>query len=79
MWPNPYSISGTIQFSTTGGNTMIQQIDPLGRVIKVLTNRDYAAGTYNIDMYNDGLPAGVYFLRLQNKSLQKVISVVKMP
>ena len=32
--PNPYAISGTIQFSTTGGNTMIQLIDPLGQVVK---------------------------------------------
>ena len=79
MWPNPYNVSGTIQFSTTGGNTMIQQIDALGRVIKVLTNQDYTAGTYNVDIYNDNLATGVYFLRLQNKSLQKVISVLKVP
>jgi len=37
------------------------------------------AGNYNIDIYNDGLVSGVYFIRLQNKSLQKVINVVKMP
>jgi len=78
MWPSPYTINATVQFSTTGGHTMIQQIDSLGRVVKVLTSQDYAAGTYNIDIYNDGLAAGVYFLRLQNKSLQKVISVMKM-
>ncbi len=78
MNPMPYSISATIQFSTTGGNTVIQQIDSLGQVIKVLTNKDYAAGTYNIDVYDDGLVPGVYFLRLQNKSLQKVITVMKM-
>ncbi len=79
MWPNPYTVSGTIQFSTTGGHTMVQQIDALGRVIKVHTNREYAAGTYNIDIYNDGLASGVYFIRLQNKLLQKVITVLKMP
>ena len=79
MWPNPYTINATIQFSTNGGHTMIQQIDTLGRVVKVLTNQDYAAGTYNVDIYNDGLASGVYFIRLQNKSLQKVINVVKMP
>jgi uncharacterized protein (DUF1501 family) len=79
MWPSPYTVSATIQFSTTGGNTMIQQIDALGRVIKVITNQDYPAGTYNLDIYNDGLASGLYFLRLQNKSLQKVISVLKMP
>ena len=77
MSPNPYSISATVQFSTTGGNTVVQQIDSLGRVVRVLTNKEYAAGTYNIDLYNDGLPTGVYFLRLQNKTLQKVITVVK--
>ncbi len=78
MSPMPYSISATIQFSTEGGNTIIQQIDSLGQVIKVLTNRNYAAGTYNIDVYDDRLLPGVYFLRLQNKSLQKVITVMKM-
>jgi len=76
--PNPYAINATIQFSTTGGNTMVQLIDSLGQVVKVLTNRDYAAGTYNIDVYDDGLPASVYFLRLQNNSLQKVITILKV-
>jgi len=79
MWPNPYAINATIQFSTNGGHTMIQQIDTLGRVVKVLTSQEYVAGTYNLDIYNDGLSSGVYFIRLQNKSLQKVINVVKMP
>ncbi|MBS1654150.1 MAG: DUF1501 domain-containing protein [Bacteroidetes bacterium] len=78
MWPNPYYTSATIQFSTNGGHTMIQQIDALGRVIKILTSQDYTAGTYNIDIYNDGLARGAYFLRLQNGSLQKVISIVKV-
>jgi uncharacterized protein (DUF1501 family) len=78
MWPNPYTINATIQFSTTGGFTMIQQINALGQVVKVITKENYASGTYNIDIYNDGLKPGAYFLRLQNKSFQKVISVVKM-
>jgi hypothetical protein len=76
--PNPYSISATIRFSTTGGNTVIQMIDSLGQVVRVLTNKFFAAGTYNLDIYNDGLPPGVYFIRLQNKSLQKVINIVKV-
>ncbi|MBL7731611.1 MAG: DUF1501 domain-containing protein [Chitinophagaceae bacterium] len=78
FWPNPYTVNATMQFSTTGGHTMIQQINSLGQVVKVLANGEYAAGTYNIDVYNDGLPSGAYFIRLQNKSLQKVLSVVKV-
>ena len=78
MWPNPYSLNATLQFSTTGGHTMVQQINSLGQVIKVLANGEYTAGTYNIDIYDDGLPSGAYFIRLQNQSLQKVLNVVKV-
>ncbi len=78
MWPNPYSLNATLQFSTTGGHTMIQQINSLGQVVKVLANGEYTAGTYNVDIYEDGLPAGAYFIRLQNQSLQKVLNVLKM-
>ncbi|NOT52957.1 MAG: DUF1501 domain-containing protein [Chitinophagaceae bacterium] len=78
LWPNPYVLNATLQFSTNGGHTMIQQINSLGQVVKVLTNQEYAAGTYNIDIYDDGLPSGPYFIRLQNQSLQKVLNIVKM-
>ncbi|MBC7874876.1 MAG: DUF1501 domain-containing protein [Ferruginibacter sp.] len=78
MWPNPYTINATVQFSTTGGHTMIQQINSLGQVVKVLADGEYSAGTYNVDIYNDGLPAGAYFIRLQNQSLQKVLNIIKM-
>ncbi len=78
MWPVPYALNATIQFSTAGGHTMIQQINSLGQVVKVLANGQYTAGTYNIDIYEDGLPPGAYFLRLQNQSLQKVINIIKM-
>lgn len=78
MWPVPYSLNATIQFSTTGGHTMIQQINTLGQVVKVLADGQYNAGTYNIDIYDDNLPSGAYFIRLQNQSLQKVLNIVKI-
>ncbi len=78
LWPNPYVLNATLQFSTNGGHTLIQQINSLGQVVKVLADGQYTAGTYNIDIYNDGLPSGGYFIRLQNQSLQKVLNVVKM-
>jgi uncharacterized protein (DUF1501 family) len=78
MWPNPYWLNATIQFSTTGGFTMIQQINSLGQVVRILAKGNYQAGIYNVDVYDDGLPAGTYFLRLQNLSLQQVTRVVKV-
>jgi uncharacterized protein (DUF1501 family) len=77
MWPNPYTSSGTIQFSTVGGFTLIQQMDATGRVVKIHTKQNYEAGTYTININNDGLPAGTYFLRLQTSALQKVIGIIK--
>ena len=78
MWPVPYELNATIRFSTNGGHTLIQQINNLGQVVKVLTDQEYTAGTYNIDIYDDNLPSGAYFIRLQNQSLQKVLNVMKI-
>ncbi len=78
MWPNPYSLNATVQFSTTGGHTLVQQINSIGQVVRVLANGDFTAGTHNVDIYDDGLPSGAYFIRLQNQSLQKVLNVLKI-
>ena len=72
-------MNATLPISTSRGQTLIRQIDTFGRAIKVLANQEYVAGTHNIDIYKDGLSSGIYFIRQQNKSLQKVINVVKMP
>ncbi len=76
-WPNPYVGRFSLQFSTYGGFTMIQQINALGQVVKILTQQNYNEGTYTIEVPDNGLPAGQYFLRLQNNAYQKVITVIK--
>lgn len=76
-WPNPYVGRFSLQFSSYGGFTMVQQINAMGQVVKILTRGDYDEGTYTIDVPDNALPAGQYFLRLQNKSYQKVITVIK--
>jgi hypothetical protein len=67
-----------VQFSTTGGFTMIQQINAMGQVVRMITRQDYQPGTYTLSIYGETLPAGQYFFRLQNKSYQKVVNVIKM-
>jgi uncharacterized protein (DUF1501 family) len=76
-WPNPYADRFSLQFSTKGGFTMVQQINGMGQVVKILVKQDYAEGTHTINVQEFSLPVGHYFLRLQNKSYQKVISVIK--
>lgn len=76
-YPNPFVESTRITFRTRGGHTLIYVIDPLGRVIRTLTDKVYAPGTYNVTFDSGGLPTGVYYARLQNGSIQQVRPMLK--
>lgn len=76
-YPNPFVESTNITFRTKGGHTLLQIIDPLGRVIRTLTDKNYVAGTYTLGFESTGLPLGVYYARLQNGSLQQVRAMLK--
>lgn len=75
--PNPFVQTTSITFRTTGGHTLIQIIDQLGRVIRVLVDKEYMPGTYTLPFDGFGLSAGVYYARLQNGSMQQVRSMLK--
>src|SRR6478735_9300053 len=76
-YPNPFVESTKITFKTNGGHTLVQVIDTMGRLVKVLTEKDYAPGVYNIDFNSSGLSAGVYYTRLQNGAVQHVRPMLK--
>lgn len=79
--PNPFndSTGTTIKFKTSGGHTLVQIIDMLGRVIRVLVEADYpAAGTYSVTFNAEGLPPGIYYARLQNGVVQHVRPMMKV-
>lgn len=78
-YPNPFTASTTIKFTTKGGHTLIQVIDMMGRVIKTPIDREYAsAGTYTISFDGEVLPNGVYYVRLQNGATQQVKPMMKL-
>ena len=77
--PNPFSNSTTIKFKTAGGHTLIQIIDTLGRMLKVLIEAEYpAAGTYTVTFDSEGLPPGIYYARFQNGVTQHVRAMLKV-
>jgi len=76
-YPNPFTESTTITFKTKGGHTLIQIMDTLGRVITNLTDRDYNPGSYTLTFNSGGLPTGVYYMRLQNGTIQQVKAILK--
>ena len=77
-YPNPFVESTSINFVTSGGHTLVQVIDTVGRVIKNVVDQEYAAGTYTTSFNGRGLPTGVYYLRLQNGSVQQVKPMLKV-
>jgi uncharacterized protein (DUF1501 family) len=77
-YPNPFHKNVTIQFKTAGGHTLIQVLDGAGRLVRILVDREFSAGTFRVDFDGEHLPAGIYYIRLQNQVIQQVKSVVKV-
>ena len=77
-YPNPFTDTTTIRFTTRGGHTLLQVIDALGRVVRTPVDSTYAVGNYSITFNSAGLPAGVYYARLQNGTLQQVKPMLKI-
>jgi uncharacterized protein (DUF1501 family) len=76
-YPNPFVETTQITFRTSGGHTLVHVMDQLGRVIRTLTDKVYAPGSYTITFDSGGLPTGVYYARLQNGATQQVRPMLK--
>jgi uncharacterized protein (DUF1501 family) len=78
-YPNPFTNTTTISYTTAGGHTLIQIIDGSGRVVTTLLDKVIAtAGTYSVTFNSGTLPAGVYYARLQNMTVQQVRTMLKV-
>jgi uncharacterized protein (DUF1501 family) len=77
-YPNPFDSATTIKYKTKGGQTLIQIFDTSGRLVAVPVNQNMAAGEYSFTFKADGLPAGIYYARLQNTVYQTVRSMMKV-
>ena len=78
-YPNPFTNSTEIEFSTAGGHTLIQIIDSSGRLLLDLLEKDYpTASRQKITFNASHLPTGVYYARLQNGATQQVRPMLKV-
>ena len=77
-YPNPFTDSTSINYTTLGGNTLLQVFDAQGRLIKTLVNSNPPIGTHIINLNMEEYGAGVYYLRLQNEKLQQVRNILKV-
>jgi uncharacterized protein (DUF1501 family) len=77
-YPNPFVQSTKITFKTDGGTTIIQVMDTMGRVVKVLTDKSPLPGKVTVEFDSHGLPPGVYYARLQNGATSGLLAMLKV-
>jgi hypothetical protein len=78
IWGTPFTQSTRIVYKTDGGHTLLQIFDTMGRLIKTPVDADLSAGSYNYVFDSGPLPAGIYYVRLQNGATQQVKAMVKV-
>lgn len=78
IWGTPFTTSTEIKYKTDGGHTLLQIFDTMGRLIVTPVDADLPAGSYSYHYESGPLPAGVYYARLQNGSMQQVKAMIKV-
>ncbi|MBN1415190.1 MAG: family 43 glycosylhydrolase [Bacteroidales bacterium] len=64
--PNPFENFSHITFSIAKPSLVkINVYDAGGTVVKEITNKEYAAGTHNLDFHRENLNSGLYILKMK--------------
>jgi hypothetical protein len=71
-YPNPFTTSTKITFTTGGGHTLVQVFDCEGHLLRNLIDQDMKAGDYTVSFENENYATGVYYARFQNGVIQQV-------
>jgi hypothetical protein len=71
-YPNPFTTSTNITFTTAGGHTLIQVFDGSGHLIRTLIDQEMLQGEYAVNFENQNYATGVYYARFQNGVIQQV-------
>lgn len=77
-FPNPFSDTTTIYFSTDEEKVRLSIFDAQGNEIKQLINERYSAGEHQITFDGRSLPPGNYYYRLVTGGRQKTKRMVKV-
>jgi hypothetical protein len=78
-YPNPFKTSTQIEFKVSVGHTLLQLLNNSGAVIKVLVDGVFNYdGTNSYTLYDNVLPPGVYYIRMQNGIEQHIKSIIKL-
>jgi hypothetical protein len=77
-YPNPFRDHTVIRFTTSGGAVQITLFDEMGRKMRVLYENNVPAGTFDIGVERNGLPAGYYYYEIhvgQQRMSRKMVII----
>lgn len=73
-YPNPFNPVTTIPFGLPeAAHVRIDIYDATGRLVKTLKDRDYKAGSYQVQFNATGLASGIYFVRAEMVSSENLL------
>lgn len=76
-YPNPFNPETVIEFSITAHeNVKLQVYDINGRLLQVVTDKVYEAGTHSVTVNGVSLAAGIYFYTLETLSFKQTKKMV---
>lgn len=76
LFPNPATAQASLQFKLpTAGATLIELYNSFGQKINVLRSGVLPAGQHNLPVQTKSLPKGVYYLRINSKAGNAVLSL----
>ncbi len=78
LWPNPFTESLSIRFNSGGGRTLVQVFNGAGQLVGTPANRNFPSGDQRLDWEPGDLPAGHYYVRIQQGSYQQVKMAIKV-
>lgn len=78
LYPNPFQYQTTLELTTDNEWVKISIFDVIGNEIRVISNRQFPAGEHRVPIELAGLPSGTYYCRVQTKTGQRTLRMVKV-
>jgi hypothetical protein len=77
-YPNPFVQYVHIDYESLGGNTQVQIFNQAGQILATPFKGNLHPGKYSLEWNSEDLPAGTYYVRLQNGLNQQVKPIIKV-
>lgn len=77
LWPNPFTEIVNVKLNTGHTRLLVQVINSQGKTVGTLYHGWISEGTHSFYWNSENLPAGMYYLRIQNGAISQVKPIIK--